>query len=309
MLHYTQMSLDRASQLRKNPSWINAQKNENSRWLLVYKDRNLFCSDLQKLQMLLWASVSHLNTDDAIYIGHQAQRHYFVLDVSNIESSEINDLSAGGEFEDMRKVGPKLTGFEASIGVLARGMCYWHKTHLFCGRCGSKSKSIEGGHARRCQDKNCNNLAFPRTDPAVIMLVTHTFEDGIERCLMGRQENWPEGVYSTLAGYVDPGETLEQAVLREVEEESGVIAEQAEYIASQPWPFPSSLMLGFIAKAKTTDISVEQDELQDAKWFSRAELNTFSEWGDDASGFKLTRKDSISRFLIEHWRAQPPVKD
>ncbi|MEQ3515549.1 NAD(+) diphosphatase [Pseudoalteromonas sp. BZB3] len=303
MLHYTQMSLDRASQQRKDSNWLNTQKTTNSRWLLIHQDKNFFSADLQKLQLLLWSSVAHLNTDDAVYIGHQDELHYFVLDVSNIDPDEVNDLSAGGTFEDMRKVGPKLNGFEASIGVLARGMCYWHKTHVFCGRCGTANKPYEGGHARRCQNSECRHITFPRTDPAVIMLVTHTFADGIERCLMGRQESWPEGVYSTLAGFVDPGESLEQAVLREVEEESGIIADDAQYIASQPWPFPSSLMLGFIAKAKTTEISVEQDELQDAKWFSRAELNTFAEWGDDTPRFKLTRRDSISRYLVEYWRA------
>lgn len=303
MLHYTQMSLDRASQQRKDSNWLNTQKTNNSRWLLIHQDKNLFNADLDKLQLLLWSSVAHLNTDDAVYIGHQDEIHYFVLDVSNIDSDEVRDLSAGGTFEDMRKVGPKLSGFEASIGVLARGMCYWHKTHVFCGRCGTPNKPYEGGHARRCQNIECRHITFPRTDPAVIMLVTHTFDDGIERCLMGRQESWPEGVYSTLAGFVDPGESLEQAVLREVEEESGIIAEDPQYIASQPWPFPSSLMLGFIAKAKSTEISVEQDELQDAKWFSRAELNTFAQWGDDTPGYKLTRPDSISRYLVEYWRA------
>jgi NAD+ diphosphatase len=147
-------------------------------------------------------------------------------------------------------------------------------------------------------------MTFPRTDPAVIMLVTHTFADGVERCLLGRQAQWPEGVYSTLAGFVDPGETLERAVIREVKEEAGVEVDQVRYLASQPWPFPSSIMLGFIATAKSTDIFVEQDELEHAQWFSREELNGFAEWGDDVPGYKLTRKDSISRYLVEYWRQQ-----
>ena len=143
---------------------------------------------------------------------------------------------------------------------------------------------------------------FPRTDPAVIMVVTKTFSDGTERCLLGRQATWPKGLYSSLAGFVDPGETLEQTVIREVKEEAGITVEKAEYIASQPWPFPSSIMLGFIATASSDEISTEQDELEDAKWFSREELAQFKDWHHQGEHLKLPRADSISRYLIEYWR-------
>ncbi|MDK2595248.1 NAD(+) diphosphatase [Pseudoalteromonas obscura] len=314
MLYYTQMTLDRASAQRKDKNWLLTQYGDKSRWLLIHNDKNLYTEDLSQLAYLKQSQIEQLDKSQAVFLGKDEQHAYFALDVSKIELGDLRahiDVCSDGcddgeyRFDDMRKVGPKLEHVSASIGVLARGLCYWHKTHCFCGRCGHQNIPVEAGHARVCTNKSCNHMTFPRTDPAVIMLVTHTFKDGVERCLLGRQENWPDGVFSTLAGFVDPGESLEQAVAREVEEEAGVLVDDVQYMASQPWPFPSSLMLGFIATAKSTDIFVEQDELEQAQWFSRADLDTFGEWGDDKPGFKLTRPDSISRYLVEHWRQLP----
>ncbi|MCF2858213.1 NAD(+) diphosphatase [Pseudoalteromonas sp. SMS1] len=314
MLYYTQMTLDRASAQRKDKNWLLTQYGDRSRWLLIHDDQNLFSHDLSKLAFLTQSDVEHFDKNEAVFLGKDETHSYFALDVSRSPIKELqNTISLVSEkeqtgdyqFADMRKVGPRLEQASASVGVLARGLCYWHKTHRFCGRCGTENISVEAGHARLCKNKACKHVTFPRTDPAVIMLVKHRFADGIERCLLGRQASWPEGVYSTLAGFVDPGETLEQAVAREVEEEAGVKVDNVEYLASQPWPFPSSLMLGFMATAKTTDIFVEQDELEHAQWFSREDLNKFAQWGDDAPGYKLTRPDSISRFLVEHWRQLP----
>lgn len=304
MLYYTHMTLDRGSQHRKDPNWVDAQKEKNSLWLLIHENQNLISLKSDELALLTWQQVQSLSHQSGVLLGQDDKHSYFALDVSDLSKEELNQRFENTGFADMRQLGPKLDQTMASIGVLARGLCYWHKTHTFCGRCGHQNHPVEGGHARQCNNPNCMHITFPRTDPAVIMLVTHTFDDGVERCLLGRQDTWPQGVYSTLAGFVDPGESLEQAVEREVLEESGVKVTDVEYIASQPWPFPSSLMLGFIAKATTTDISVEQDELEDAKWFSRDDLNQFAQWGDEGEGFKLTRPDSISRYLVEYWRAQ-----
>ncbi|ATD06096.1 NAD+ diphosphatase [Pseudoalteromonas piscicida] len=303
MLYYTQMTLDRASNERKDQNWLLSQMGDNSRWLLIQDDANLVRARDNELHYLSRTEVADLALQDAIFLGRDEAHSYFALDVSK-QRDKLSFIDSESEFIDMRQVGRNLPKQQGSIGVLARGLCYWHKTHCFCGRCGQPNKMVEAGHARRCVNPECRHMTFPRTDPAVIMLITHVFPDGVERCLLGRQAVWPEGVFSTLAGFVDPGESLEQAVIREVMEEAGVEAYDATYIASQPWPFPSSLMLGFIAKAKTTEIFVEQDELEQAKWFSRAELNTFSEWGDTKPGYKLTREDSISRYLVEYWRAQ-----
>ncbi|CAH9051527.1 NADH pyrophosphatase [Pseudoalteromonas holothuriae] len=304
MLHYTHMHLNRASNERKDQQWITRQINTNSRWLLIDKDRNLVNSAVGELQLLSLEDMSEFDKKNAIFLGFDEHFSYFALDVSSSASTPVLLKNSELEFVDMRRIGMQLNLNMASVGVLARGLCYWHKTHRFCGRCGYINESIEAGHARRCQNEQCQHMTFPRTDPAVIMLITHIFEDGIERCLMGRQASWPEGVYSTLAGFVDPGETLEQAVIREVKEEANIDVDDVKYIASQPWPFPSSLMLGFIGRSISTEIKIDQDDLEDAQWFSREQLNTFGQWGDSASGYKLTRPDSISRHLVEYWRAQ-----
>jgi NAD+ diphosphatase len=134
------------------------------------------------------------------------------------------------------------------------------------------------------------------------MLVTYTpAENAPALCLLGKSPNWPDGVFSTLAGFVEPGETLEMAVRREVKEETSIITQDVRYVASQPWPFPRSIMLGFEAIATSTEISCDPDELEDAQWFTREQIKTFGSWGDQTDGYKLPRRDSIARHLIERW--------
>ncbi|WP_022945085.1 NAD(+) diphosphatase [Pseudoalteromonas ruthenica] len=301
MLQYTQLPLDRHSSERKDPNWL-LNKRPLGRYVLINTDRNLFSIDNQTPLFLSYEQVKDFAPDNAIYLGEHQCQHYFALDVS--ETLPNDCAFAEGEFVDIRRYGSIVEPSAAAILVLARGLCHWHKTHRFCGRCGNENIQAEAGHARKCINRDCRHLTFPRTDPAVIMLVHHMFNDGIERCLLGRQASWPEGVYSTLAGFVDPGETLEAAVAREVMEEAGIAVQSPRYIASQPWPFPSSLMLGYMAQASSTDIFIDQDELSDARWFSRDELKHFGTWGDAGTDYKLPRCDSISRYLIDTWVAQ-----
>ena len=176
--------------------------------------------------------------------------------------------------------------------ALARAILFWHARHRFCGLCGSPTRSEEAGHVRRCTDPACNTMHFPRTDPAVIMLVTQG-----EQALMGRSRHFPPGMYSTLAGFVEPGESLEEAVAREVREESGIEVGAVDYHSSQPWPFPANIMLGFHAQALTTEITVDFGELEDARWVERGWLIAHVD-GDD---FRLPRRDLIARRLIEDW--------
>ena len=189
------------------------------------------------------------------------------------------------------------TGAEPGAYVSSPGV-----TRHFCGRCGTAMANQKGGMLRRCQDEDCRGTAFPRIDPAIIVLVEdrQLHGDGTPRCLLGRAPAWPPGVYSTLAGFVEPGESLEETVAREVREESGIGVEQVRYHASQPWPFPSSLMLGFHATARTLEITTHDDELEDARWFSADELRQAGDWGEDQA-LCLPRRDSIARHLIEHW--------
>ncbi|MGO4426148.1 NAD(+) diphosphatase, partial [Streptomyces sp. MCAF7] len=171
----------------------------------------------------------------------------------------------------------------------------WQRLHRFCSRCGERTVIAAAGHIRRCPA--CGAEHYPRTDPAVIMLVT----DDQDRALLGRQMHWPEGRFSTLAGFVEPGESIEQAVVREVAEEAGVTVGEVEYVASQPWPFPSSLMLGFMARATSSRIQVDGEEIHEARWFSRDELRAAFKSGEvlPPSGI------SIAARLIELWYGEP----
>ncbi|GIC75369.1 NAD(+) diphosphatase [Moritella sp. F3] len=304
MLKYTEMLLDRASNQRKSPEWLASQKNNDSRWVLIHTDQNYFSQADSSALFLTFDAVQHLDLTDAVFLGldeRTASTPYFALDLTHVDEALVAVFLLEGEFRDLRKMTVMLDNPSASLMALARGLAFWHRSHCFCGRCGIVNKPVAAGHARLCTNPDCQHQTFPRTDPAVIMVVRKLFADGIERCLLGRQVEWPEGVYSTLAGFVDPGETLETAVAREVMEESGIRVTNVQYLASQPWPFPSSIMLGFIADACSDDIQVDKHEIDDARWFSRAELQSFGEWGDDAPGFKVPRVDSVSRYLIDHW--------
>jgi NAD+ diphosphatase len=310
MLKYSAMALNRASSERKDPQWLAARKNHTSRWLLTQGDANLFCKQSGQAAILSHGEVAHLDLARGIFLGLDETEEgtgYFALDVSRAGDEQLAPLLANSEFVDLRKVALVLDNPLASMLALARGLCFWQRSHRYCGRCGAENLAIEAGHALACANGDCAHLTFPRTDPAVSMLVQRRFDDGIERCLLGRQAMWPEGVFSTLAGFVDPGESLEQAVAREVWEEAGISVTHVRYIASQPWPFPASIMLGFIADAATETIMIDKEEIDEARWFSRQELAEFGEWGDDSAGLKLTRHDSISRYLIEYWRAQTPA--
>jgi NAD+ diphosphatase len=171
-------------------------------------------------------------------------------------------------------------------------MVYWHCRHRFCGVCGSPTESIEGGYQRTCTSAQCGHQHFPRIDPAIIVLVTSE-----EQCLLGRQPMWPKGMVSTIAGFVEPGESLEDAVIREVHEETGVEVNGVHYHSSQPWPFPSSLMLGFSATATNRNIRVDEHELENASWFTRRALHDQLRCG----ALRLPSPVSISFRLIQHW--------
>ncbi|MEQ8605058.1 MAG: NAD(+) diphosphatase [Marivibrio sp.] len=206
-------------------------------------------------------------------------------------------LAEEGVFEDLRKVGPMLSHEAGAVLAYARGMVHWDRRHRFCGACGAPAEAAKGGHERRCTNHAaCGAVHFPRTDPAVIMLV----HDGGDRVVMGRQAVWPPGLHSVLAGFVEPGESLEDAVAREVMEEVGLPVADVAYRSSQPWPFPSSIMLGFTARATEDALTIAEDEIESARWMSRDELLASPE--DET--FKLPRPDSIARRLIEDWLSE-----
>jgi len=328
-LAYGNMPLDRCTNQRKNKRWLNIEFNqESSLFCLIHEGMCLFIkNDEQSLLYLTKAQLPTLSVDSCIYLGkgivdkatlnkdkldidttanEKAKQavSIFAVDFKKLRFSSQEDILAIGEWQSLRSITANLTAVDASIQALAKGLVHWHISHQFCGHCGHANRSVEAGHARRCSD--CRNMTFPRTDPAVIMLVEKMFSDGIPRCLLGRQASWAKGMYSTLAGFVDPGETLEQAVIREVQEETAIQVENPQYIKSQPWPFPASIMLGFTAVATSDVIDISQDDLEDAQWFSRDQLSKFSlnhevttEVGEPQ--FRMSSGDSISSYLINAW--------
>jgi len=197
-------------------------------------------------------------------------------------------LVTDAEFEDLRIASAFLPHDEAGLLAYARAMILWRQRHRFCGSCGAPARAASAGHVMKCSEPSCGAEVFPRLDPAIIVLVT----DGV-RALLGRQAAWPAGRYSTVAGFVEPGESFEDAVVREVLEETGVAVHDAEYHSSQPWPFPSSLMIGFTARAAADALPRADEELEDVRWFTREEI---------ASGTPgLPPPQSVSFRLIADW--------
>jgi len=231
----------------------------------------------------------------------EAHRYFLGVDGDGVRYFALQKDTLPGRMDDaarpagLREAGALLSERDAQLMVHAVALENWQRMHRFCSRCGERTVIAAAGHIRRCPA--CGAEHYPRTDPAVIMLVT----DAEDRALLGRQVHWPRGRFSTLAGFVEPGESIEQAVVREAGEEVGVTIGEVEYVASQPWPFPSSLMLGFVARATSTEIRVDGEEIEEARWFSRDELRAAF-----ASGEVLPPSGiSIAARLIELWYGEP----
>lgn len=259
---------DRVSHLRKDLATLEREIGRDDALLFpVWRDLNLI--DGRTLARIELASAREVLSGEGelVFLGQLGSVSCFAIDLSAVaDPNAVPGLRGRGEFLDLRRSGPTLPPGDVALASYARALLHWHRRTQHCGACGSPTAPRDGGHVRVCRADSCRAESFPRTDPAVIMLV----HDG-DRCLLGRQATWPRGMYSTLAGFVEPGETLEQAVAREVAEETSVQVDDVRYFRSQPWPFPASLMVGFTAAARSQAIA-PSDELEDARWFSRAEL-------------------------------------
>src|SRR5215469_11131851 len=281
---YSHSGFERAGLRRRDTAWIVERVTDPaSLFVPVWRNQNLVIeldgaepraavlpsADIAKI---LGVGHERLASGEVVFLGVIEERAHFALDLSPAEAPlemfRSPALVASGieaatvRFADLRQVAPRLDRREGALLALARAMMFWHARHRYCGLCGSPTRSEEAGYMRRCTNPACNTMHFPRTDPAVIMLVA----DG-DRVLLGRNKNFPlPGMYSTLAGFVEPGESLEDAVAREVREETGIEVGAVHYHSSQPWPFPANIMLGFVAEARTTEITIEDGELEDARW-------------------------------------------
>jgi NAD+ diphosphatase len=279
--------VDRWGHRREDPDWLRkAIDRDDSCFIAVWGDKCLASRDPFRAILLDRKNVGdHLGEQEIIFLGKFRDKPAFAFGIDGASAAPFQDM---GKFHDLRYLGSVLPPDEANLVAHARALVLWHRSQKFCGRCGSPCRAESGGNSRICIDPQCNTVLFPRVDPAIIVLVSKR-----DCCLLGRQPSWPEGRYSTIAGFVEPGESLEDSVRREVKEETNILVDNIGYHSSQPWPFPSSLMLGFTAEAMTEEILLNDGELEDAQWFSRKQLR---------SGYpKLPYRLSIARRLVDGW--------
>ncbi|MBV0910792.1 NAD(+) diphosphatase [Anianabacter salinae] len=304
--------LDRAAELRGDPEQIDAARRDpGTRWLPVWRGKPLMRQADEAAGG--WIAAGHSLIAESggpeVFLGRDSGAPRFAVDVSAWEPEALPDtlgaffdpseqrhpdLPDDMAFAELRGAMTRLTPREAELLATARATLGWHATHRFCARCGGESVAAQGGWQRDCPA--CGGHHFPRTDPVVIMLITRG-----NSVLLGRSPGWPDGMYSLLAGFVEPGETIEAAVRREVMEEAGIKVGAVSYLASQPWPFPSSLMLGCAGEALSSAITVDPVELEDALWLSREEVAACQAGNDDR--IKPARKGAIAHFLLSNWLA------
>jgi NAD+ diphosphatase len=292
--------LDRAADERKDPVWVAAQREHPGARAVLVADDGVRVTDGSPLRLAL-VPLAGVEAAAALLLGIDEAGPVFAADLGGPRDGAPPPLVAAhgiGEADPatgtrpygLREAVTSLPQADGGLVAYACALVNWHRRHARCAVCGTASVPAAGGLVRECPD--CGTTHFPRTDPVVIMLV----HDGGERVLLGRQASWPAGRYSTLAGFVEPGESLEEAVAREVLEEAGVTVGAPRYVSSQPWPFPASLMLGFSAPWVAGDPVRQEDEIEDVRWFSRAEVAR-------EDGLLLPPRHAIARRLIEGWLA------
>lgn len=288
--------LNRAHNRRKRPDWLRERFDDpDSVFVPVWLSKVLISNGNEPRPVLLKRNEVEsnlLNGEEVFFLGEENGQGFFAVEVKTIDDVPPPDLASHGIFRDLRAAAPLLSLKDSSLLAYAKVLVYWHGRNRFCSVCGSPSRSGEGGHVRICSSLECLAPHFPRTDPAIIMLI-HCGN----RCLLGRQPIWPERRYSVLAGFVEPGESAEAAVIREAFEEAGVRVNNIYYHSSQPWPFPSSLMLGFTAEAEDEQINLGDKELVDARWFSPVELKEAVENGS----VLLPPPISVAFHLLADW--------
>jgi len=299
---YASSAINRHGNYRNNEKILNQIIIEkDTKFIPFYNGKNLFTEISNNIKPIIFNKIQLHDffpngIGNTIFLGVANTLNYIGVDLSPPNQKFDDWLKESNIIiDDLRKYGPILNDIEASFLALSNGMFFWQNTHKFCGSCGFQNFSTEGGFVMKCSSDKCGKSHFPRTDPAIITLIS--FQDKV---LLGRSPRFPDSMYSTLAGFVEPGESLEQALEREVFEEVGIKVKNIRYFNSQPWPFPASLMLGFFAEAVNDQMTIDYDEIEDANWFSINELKSL-EHPSISGGFKLPRVDSIARRLVDTW--------
>lgn len=304
--------LDRAGEIRGNAEAMAAARADpTTRTIVLWRGKPLLAGEAHDLARL---PMDHPVLNEAkappIYLGREETGHVFAHDISPWKPTDLDAQALGSfvdrseqkhpalpldhGFHELRAIMTLLTDRDAELAATAKAILGWHRSHRFCAICGHESEMAMAGWQRDCPA--CGGHHFPRTDPVVIMLITHGND-----VLMGRSPGWPEGMYSLLAGFVEPGETLEAAVRREVLEEANIRVGAVDYLASQPWAFPSSLMFGCRGEALSKDITLDPVELEDAIWVSREEM--MQAFAGAHPILKPARKGAIAHFILRNWLA------
>ena len=295
--HYSGTVIDRMAARRGDAAWLAERLIEpTTRFIPVWRGHSLVVERSAPMAGMLVRDVMGALLDhpgvEPILLGADRSGVLFAVDVSFVDENQAAGLGGDGRFIELYGVATQLARDEASLLSHAAWLVQWASKHRHCGTCGAPTVAAEAGHLRRCSDPACGTLHFPRTDPAVIVLVEH---DG--RCLLAHQHGWPGRLHSCIAGFVEPGEAAEEAVAREVREEAGIAVRDIRFHATQPWPYPCSLMIGFYATTDDPALDLGDDELAEAAWYSRDDLRR------PDLDIQLPRHDSIARRLIDDWIA------
>ncbi|WP_147383175.1 NAD(+) diphosphatase [Pontibacter oryzae] len=292
MNYFSHNPLNRYADLRPDAAYMDQLwKHKKARVLVVNNNLNLLLPTQDEAAILSAVEAEALadHAQVRVYLGSEGKVPYFALGFSELSPVLVPEPYT---FHDLRQTALHLPKEQSALLAYARGIVHWNICHAFCPDCGGPTHSTYAGHVRQCSHEACQKQHFPRTDTAVIVLISEG-----DACLLGRQQVWQPGMYAVIAGFLEPGETLEQAVAREAMEETGVSLRSITYHSSQPWPFPSSIMVGFRAVAANRYIKVDNQELEDARWFTRAQIKSGLEQGT----LRMPPQFSISYRLISDW--------
>lgn len=300
---FTSVRLDRLVEYRDDPQWVaGALESDAARLVPLWRSRSLLAIGGDE-QLALYLRSGEIDPLDAIQpptlLGTDGKRYFFAISINDQQRDGVLERHPDARFLDLRLASIDMDAKHAGVLAYARALHYWQHRHAFCGVCGHPNALESSGHRLVCSNEECGRQSFPRIDPAIIVLVTQG-----DACMLGRNASWPPRRFSTLAGFVEPGESLEDAVVREVFEESGVRLQDIRYVSSQPWPFPASAMCGFYAEAATRDWR-PSNELAEVRWFSVAKL----EAAISADEVRLSPPVSIAFRLLADWYQQQCGRD
>lgn len=292
---FTSVRLDRLVEHRDDPDWVHAAlQSEKARFVPLWRSRSLIDAS-GEAHIAVYLKPGELDDLEAVQpptlLGTDGKRYFFVVSINDQQREQVMARHPGADFVDLRRASVNMDAKHAGVLAYAKALHYWQYRQSFCGVCGSPTVLRSSGHKLVCSNEECGREFFPRIDPAIIVLVTCG-----DACLLGRNVRWPPRRFSTLAGFVEPGESLEDAVVREVQEEAGVALSRIEYVSSQPWPFPASAMCGFFAEAVSTECATS-DELEELRWFTVDQLVAAVRDGE----ILLSPSVSIAFRLLAEW--------